>query len=162
VFEILPNLTLNLIKGKHNETLRRELAFTLFLRNIRNGKSIKPMNQAPLHGGINPQDRDELLTTAKYNETEVAEMEAFLKPFCATACTYFVRIFIRGKGLKKSLPEILTACKTGWEETWKLGTPGRLGDSDDTAAPNVGLCNTVAFFKVYQDLGFPKPPKMLC
>ena len=101
-------------------------------------------------------DMEELLRLG-YEPGELADIELLLKPLCRTARLYLARIFVRARICKKMHFDVMEACCWVWEDVWKHGTADRLGDPDDTAPPDVGMRNTLAFFEVYRRLGLATP-----
>lgn len=108
------------------------------------------------------QDREEL-EEKNFTPEEIGRIEAFITPFCATARLYLVRVFVRCRLRKKTFQESLDLCTQMWEETWSKGTPGRLGDTDDTAEGGIGINNTSAFYWIYHQVGLKEQlrPKFL-
>jgi hypothetical protein len=103
-------------------------------------------------------EHEEAAMTRYFNTEEMGEIEKFFAPFCKTGQIYLSHLFQMAKALKNppTLQVILAVCQVQWEEVWKHGTPSRIGDTDDTA-PNMGLKNAGAFFRVYKTLKIPTP-----
>lgn len=114
----------------------------------------------------------ELVKVAGFSNREIMGLDSFLEPFCPNARLCLTWLFIRGKTQKQrtkplGFGEILSVCQNIWAKFWQHGTPGRIGDMNDTAIivgsdcdglPNShGSRNTGCFEHAYKMLGIPLP-----
>ena len=115
---------------------------------------------------VNDQDRSGVelclrdLSEAGYTGEDLSKIGPIVALLGTNAITYWRRLFISTKAHKIPIETLLQKIKQAWEAAFQYGTPGRLGDPDDVAPPDVGMRNACALIKLYADLGLP-PPKML-
>jgi hypothetical protein len=98
----------------------------------------------------------EALTKVGYDEIDLRAIEPYFSRMSdGTPRVYLARIFYWGRLRKMDLIKIMIEVDRAWEETWKHGSPDRLGDPDDVGGPSME--NTSAFFQIYKHLDLPWP-----
>lgn len=107
---------------------------------------------------IPAEDKETLLRLGCTN-LDLWVLSQFAQGFSRTGRLYLARIFVNAllHKKKKSFAEVLVVCQTLFEEVWQYGTPDRIADPDDIAAPDVGMRNACAFMEAYKRLGLPSP-----
>lgn len=110
------------------------------------------------------QEDLEILARLKLTNMDVWLLGTILKPLHDTARLYATRFVITALRRKKCFEETLRSLLVAWDETWREGTPGRLGDPDDTGTDAYGRTwgwqNVLAMHSCYTRLGL-HPPKFL-
>ncbi len=113
---------------------------------------------------MNPCDQSvakhlESLKQAGYQPAELDQIGPLFALLGVNARTYWQRLFLSARGAKVPIPleSLLLMIQQAWESSFQNGTPGRLGDPDDPAAPNVGMMNTAALYQLYADAGLSSP-----
>lgn len=117
-------------------------------------QNITPTSESPeTIEHIIPKEELEGLRRQGHCEIQIEVITEFIRPLCKTARIYSLRVFERAKATRKDFIEVYTPMLREWENTWRYGTPDRLGDPDDVDPNGIGMKNACAFFAVYKELG---------